>query len=112
MSRAAEALLTEGVYSGCPARFLRTVRGSTARIKSPTSTRPRAAPLPASEPAFPARHTGLPGRRSGNPASQWQYEKRSDLTVYDIVIIGAGVSGCAIARELSRYKADILVVER
>ena len=30
----------------------------------------------------------------------------------DIIIIGAGVSGCAIARELSRKKADILVVER
>ena len=30
----------------------------------------------------------------------------------DIVIIGAGVSGCAIARELSRYKADVLVLER
>ena len=30
----------------------------------------------------------------------------------DIVIIGAGVSGCAIAREVSRYKADVLVLER
>ena len=30
----------------------------------------------------------------------------------DIIIIGAGVSGCAIARELSRKKADVLVVER
>ena len=30
----------------------------------------------------------------------------------DIIIIGAGVSGCAIARELSRKKASILVVER
>lgn len=30
----------------------------------------------------------------------------------DIVIIGAGVSGCAIAREISRYKADVLVLER
>ena len=30
----------------------------------------------------------------------------------DIVIIGAGVSGCAIARELSRKKADIVVLER
>lgn len=29
----------------------------------------------------------------------------------DIIIIGAGVSGCACARELARYKADILVVE-
>ena len=30
----------------------------------------------------------------------------------DVIIIGAGVSGCAIARELSRWKADILVVEQ
>ena len=30
----------------------------------------------------------------------------------DIVIIGAGVTGCAVARELSRKKADILVVDR
>ncbi len=30
----------------------------------------------------------------------------------DIVIIGGGVIGCAIARELSRYKANILVLER
>lgn len=32
--------------------------------------------------------------------------------MYDVIIIGAGVSGCAIARELSRKKANILVVER
>ena len=30
----------------------------------------------------------------------------------DVIIIGAGVSGCAAARELSRYKLDILVVEK
>ena len=30
----------------------------------------------------------------------------------DIIIIGAGVSGSAIARELSRYKAKILVLEK
>ena len=30
----------------------------------------------------------------------------------DIIIIGAGVSGCAIARELSRKQADILVIDR
>ena len=30
--------------------------------------------------------------------------------MYDVVIIGAGVSGCAIARELSRQKGNILVV--
>ena len=32
--------------------------------------------------------------------------------MYDIVVIGAGVSGCAIARELSRYDASVLVVDR
>ena len=31
---------------------------------------------------------------------------------YDIIIIGAGVVGCAVARELSRLKARILVLER
>ena len=30
----------------------------------------------------------------------------------DIIIIGAGVSGAAIARELSRYKADVCVLEK
>lgn len=32
--------------------------------------------------------------------------------MYDVIIIGAGVTGCAIARELSRYELDILVLER
>ncbi len=32
--------------------------------------------------------------------------------MYDIVIIGAGVTGCSVARELSRYHARILVVEK
>lgn len=30
----------------------------------------------------------------------------------DVVIVGAGVVGCAIARELSRYKLDILLLEK
>lgn len=30
----------------------------------------------------------------------------------DVIIIGAGVSGCASARELSRYQADILVLDK
>lgn len=32
--------------------------------------------------------------------------------MYDVFIIGAGVIGCAIARELSRYEAKICVAER
>lgn len=32
--------------------------------------------------------------------------------MYDVVIVGAGVVGCAIARELSRYKLNTLVLEK
>ena len=35
----------------------------------------------------------------------------ADLT-RDVVIIGAGVTGCAVARELSRAKCDVLVLEK
>ena len=33
------------------------------------------------------------------------------LADYDVIVVGAGVSGCATARELSRYKANVLVLE-
>lgn len=32
--------------------------------------------------------------------------------MYGVCIIGAGVTGCAIARELSRYQVDVCVVEK
>ncbi|KAJ3213168.1 hypothetical protein HDU67_003221 [Dinochytrium kinnereticum] len=32
--------------------------------------------------------------------------------VYDVVIVGAGVVGCAIARELSKYRVKVVVVEK
>lgn len=32
--------------------------------------------------------------------------------MYDVIIIGAGVSGCAIARELSRFDLKVLVLEK
>ncbi len=32
--------------------------------------------------------------------------------MFDIVIIGAGVSGCSVARELSKYKLNIAVLEK
>ncbi|MGI6706072.1 MAG: NAD(P)/FAD-dependent oxidoreductase [Clostridia bacterium] len=31
---------------------------------------------------------------------------------YDVIIIGAGVIGCAVARELSRYKLSVAVLEK
>ena len=32
--------------------------------------------------------------------------------MYDVIIIGAGVIGCAVARELSKYDARVLVLEK
>ena len=32
--------------------------------------------------------------------------------MYDAVIIGAGVIGCAIARELSKFKVNACVIEK
>lgn len=32
--------------------------------------------------------------------------------MYDVVIIGAGVTGCAVARELSRYRVNACVIEK
>ena len=32
--------------------------------------------------------------------------------MYDVIIIGAGVIGCAVAREISKYKAKILVIDK
>lgn len=32
--------------------------------------------------------------------------------MYDVIVIGAGVSGRAIARELSRYDWNVAVLER
>ena len=32
--------------------------------------------------------------------------------MYDFAIIGAGVTGCSIARELSKYKADVCILEK
>ena len=38
--------------------------------------------------------------------------ERGRESMKDVIIIGAGVSGCAIARELSRYQLNICVLER
>jgi len=36
----------------------------------------------------------------------------ADIAQYDVVIVGAGVVGCAIARELSKFQLKVLVVEK
>jgi glycerol-3-phosphate dehydrogenase len=34
------------------------------------------------------------------------------IPMYDVAILGGGVVGCAIARELSRYRLDVVLVEK
>ena len=41
----------------------------------------------------------------------WMGKRKVDI-MYDVIIIGAGISGCACARELSRYRLSICVLER
>lgn len=41
-----------------------------------------------------------------------QLRDRRSRTMFDVIIIGAGVTGCAAARELSRYQAEICVIDK
>ena len=34
------------------------------------------------------------------------------MGLFDVIVIGAGVTGCAVARELSRYRLKIGVLEK
>lgn len=36
----------------------------------------------------------------------------TDINRYDVIVVGAGVVGCSTARELSRYKLKVLVLEK
>lgn len=50
-----------------------------------------------------------------NPARQdsWFLIKRKEAeSMYDVVVIGAGVTGSAVARELSRYQLKTIVLEK
>lgn len=45
-------------------------------------------------------------------AGRKRNRKEISFNMYDVIIIGAGVCGAAIARELSRYQAKICVLEK
>ena len=34
------------------------------------------------------------------------------IQTYDVLIVGAGVIGCSVARELSRYRLSVCVAEK
>lgn len=55
------------------------------------------------------KETAIPNRWI-RPEGRQDKEKR--VNMYDVIIIGAGVSGCAVARELSAYKWKAAVLER
>ena len=40
------------------------------------------------------------------------FGRKGGIFLYDIIIIGAGVTGCAVARYLSRYEGRMLVLEK
>ena len=33
-------------------------------------------------------------------------------TIFDVILIGSGITGCAVARELSRYNTSVIVLDR
>ena len=37
---------------------------------------------------------------------------KQSMGTYDVVVIGGGVIGCAVARELSKYDCRVLVLEK
>ena len=52
-------------------------------------------------------------RRTDVSRPGWEENReRTGGEMYDVVIIGAGVSGAASARELSRYQLDICEIGR
>lgn len=54
----------------------------------------------------------VPAKTAGAPAPKPPAPARDLTAEADIVIIGAGVAGCAIARELSRYDLSVVMLEK
>lgn len=55
---------------------------------------------------------GMKSQVIDNQAAITQAEKKGVIDKADVVIIGAGISGSGIARELAKYDLDILVLEK
>ncbi|KAI9339165.1 FAD dependent oxidoreductase [Zopfochytrium polystomum] len=59
----------------------------------------------------PDRSGAAAGRPNPSSSSNL-YDPMGLLPLYDVVIVGAGVIGCSIARELSRYRLKVIVIEK
>jgi NADPH-dependent 2,4-dienoyl-CoA reductase/sulfur reductase-like enzyme len=54
---------------------------------------------------------GSTPKRPPCPRSRTRHSAVKAGGTYDIVVIGGGVIGCAVARELSRWQVSVLVLE-
>lgn len=52
------------------------------------------------------------GARDNGPSMPYVSDNKLDGTEWDVVIIGGGISGCSVARELSRYNLKVLLCEK
>ena len=57
------------------------------------------------------RPSNRPGDRPGQQRLDHRQHHWNDHSNLDVVIVGAGVVGCAIARELSRFQWKVLVLD-
>ncbi len=57
-------------------------------------------------------HLRSKGQQIKEPVDLTPYREMKEVDQADVVIIGGGITGCAIARQLSRYQLDILVLEK
>ncbi|KAJ3277230.1 hypothetical protein HDU76_010472, partial [Blyttiomyces sp. JEL0837] len=64
------------------------------------------------EPQNPAANVGQGTSGEHHPMAIHFPGRDGVNDVFDVVIIGAGVIGCSIARELSRYDLRVLVFEK
>ena len=64
---------------------------------------------------FPDQCSGCPNNSPSNPCprskTRHDASKDGEGKEYDVVVVGAGCIGGAIARELSKYKLSVLVLE-
>jgi len=58
------------------------------------------------------KNEGEDEKREARRKNIFEKNHRNIKGEYDVIIIGGGVTGCFIARELSRYRLDVLVIEK
>ena len=93
-------------------RGILTLAGKCADWQQVVAVGHRAAALPGVKNVVnELRVPGLAVPKKNYGAMRSRGLKKGVVADVDLLIIGAGISGCAVARELAKYRLDILVVE-